>query len=389
MFDHLSPHSVPQRPFFAGLVSVLLLVVSHAVADEASESTQIANHLSNAFRSAADKAMPSVVTIINQFNGEEGREIKLEDLPFDLPPDFELPPGLRLPEGFPSRSVGSGVIMSESGAILTNSHVVRGADEVWVRFADGSELIAHDIRADQSSDLAVLRVESEKSFIAARLGNSDQLAIGDWVLAIGSPFELDATVSAGIISGKGRGVRPIERGKLIQTDAAINPGNSGGPLVNLKGEVIGINTAIASTSGAYAGVGFAIPVNRAKWVARQLVESGRVRRAYLGIRIRTVDPEFARENNLDASITQGVLVQNVITGSPAASAGIKNSDVILSFAGNRVRDAGDLQDAVEQLPFDSTHQVTVNRNGRISSLDVVVKPLPDKSLQQSDGSIEE
>lgn len=385
MFNYWIPHCTHAlRPLlFAKMLMTLVLACSHIVADETSESTTVAKHLSNAFRSAANSTMHSVVTIITNTHGREGREITPEDLPFKLPPDFELPPGLRLPDGHPSHGVGSGIIISETGNILTNSHVVRGADEIWVRFADGVELKALDIRADNSSDLAILRVESDKSFPPARFGNSDDLAIGDWVLAIGSPFGLDATVSAGIISGKGRGVRPIQRGKLIQTDAAINPGNSGGPLINLEGEVVGINTAIASPNGVNAGVGFAIPMNRAKWVAQQLIDSGRVRRAYLGIQIDTVDPEFARENNLDASISQGVLVRNVLSGSPAADAGIEKSDVIISFAGNRVRDVGDLQDAVEQLPFGSSHQVTVNRNGNVTTLDVIVKPLPDESFKSS------
>ena len=379
MFDWLSSSLTVQRCRVLAILIGWLVGTGQAMADETLDSAQIAKQLSSAFRAAAEIAMPSVVTIITNTKGEEGRELTRDDFPFDLPPDFELPPGLRLlPEGQPSRGVGSGIVISASGVILTNNHVIRGADEVWVRFPNGVERKAHDIRADEKSDLAVMHVRSETTFTPARLGNSERLGIGDWVLAIGSPFELDATVSAGIISGKGRGVRPIRRGKLIQTDAAINPGNSGGPLVNLEGEVVGINSAIASTSGAYAGVGFAIPVNRAKWVARQLIDSGRVRRAYLGISIDTVDPEFVRENNLDASITQGVLVLNVIAKSPAADAGIKNSDVIISFAGNRVRDAGDLQDAVEELPFDSTHPVTVHRGGRIETFDVVVKPLPDK-----------
>ena len=362
-------------------LGIVWLNTGHSAADDSLDSSQIARRLSHAFRTAAEKAMPSVVTIITKTAVEEGRELTREDFPFELPPDFELPPGLRLlPDGLPSRGVGSGIVIRDDGVILTNNHVVEHADEVWVRFADGSEFEAYDIRADEKSDLAVFRVRADKSFNAAILGDSDQLGIGDWVLAIGSPFELDTTVSAGIISGKGRGVRKIKRGKLIQTDAAINPGNSGGPLVNLKGEVVGINTAIASTSGAYAGIGFAIPVNRAQWVTRQLLDTGQVRRAYLGISINTIDSEYVREHDLDTTITRGALVQRVYAGTPAAVAGIEKSDVIISFAGNLVRDAGDLQDAVEGLPFDTTHQVRVNRAGTIKELDVVLIPVPQETL---------
>jgi serine protease Do len=200
------------------------------------------------------------------------------------------------------------------------------------------------------------------------------LEIGDWVIAIGSPFELEATVSAGIISGKGRSIDQIQRGRLIQTDAAINPGNSGGPLVNLDGEVIGINTAIASSSGGYQGVGFAIPSNRAKWVIRQLIKHGRVRRAYLGIRIEDVSIEVARERGVP--VRGGVHVTDVMADSPAAEAGMQTNDVITSIAGQPVRNSRELQEAVEQKEIDSMQPVVVMRAGKQVALSVVLKALP-------------
>ena len=201
-----------------------------------------------------------------------------------------------LPEHPAIPQVGSGVIIDASGVILTNNHVVQDAEEIVVRLADGQELKAVDVKTDPLSDLAIVRIKPDpgQTLRAARLGDSEALKIGDWVIAIGSPFELEATVSAGIISGKGRGIEKIRRGKLLQTDAAINPGNSGGPLVNLEGEVVGINTAIASSNGGYQGIGFAIPTDRAKWISQELLTRGTVRRAYLGIRIDELTPRPPR-----------------------------------------------------------------------------------------------
>jgi len=206
------------------------------------------------------------------------------------------------------------------------------------------------------------------------LGDSDQLQIGDWVIAIGSPFELEATVSAGIISGKGRGLRKIRRGKLLQTDAAINPGNSGGPLVSLDGEVIGINTAIASTGGGYEGIGFAIPSNRVRWVVSELLDNGVVRRSYLGVEIDDLVPREARRRGLPQ--ISGVLVSRIRPDSPAAAAGLQKNDVILEFAGKRVEDARDLQGIVERLPVGSEQRVRVVRNGSPSFLTVKLRELP-------------
>lgn len=344
-----------------------------------------AKALSRAFRKAASVASPSVVTVVGkpQVVEIDGREVPdlfrdprfRELLPEGLPEGF--PEGFRVPEGFRREipaSVGSGVIIDDSGIVLTNNHVVDGEADVVIRLQDGREFEATSVTKDPMSDLAIVRFKAPEGLRAARLGDSDKLEIGDWVIAIGSPFELEATVSAGIISGKGRSIHQIERGRLIQTDAAINPGNSGGPLVNLDGEVVGINTAIASNSGGYQGIGFAIPANRAKWVTRQLIKSGRVRRAYLGIRIGDVTAEVARE--LKVLVRSGVRVTDVLPDSPAGNAGLQADDVIISLAGQRVRNSRELQDAVEQQPIDSTQPVKVLRDGRQMDLTVVLKALP-------------
>ncbi|MBP62314.1 MAG: serine protease [Planctomycetaceae bacterium] len=362
---------------------VMLSGTGGVLGQEPVSATDQAKALSRAFRSAANSITPAVVTVISEVEGKDAEEISAEDFPFDLPPDLHLPEGFRLPA---SRNVGSGILIDESGIVLTNAHVIHGADRIWIRFSDGSELEAKNIKADSNSDLAIVYIASKSSLKAARLGDSDRLAIGDWVIAVGSPFEYESTVSAGIISGRGRGVAAIRRGKMLQTDAAINPGNSGGPLVNLDGEVVGINTAIVSVSGGYQGIGFAIPINRAKWVADQLIETGEVQRAYLGIRIGSVDAEYIRENDLKVPANYGILVEGVISDSPAADAGLQRGDVIVDFAGKSLRDVGDLQDAVEQLPLGSRHSVGLFREEKALSVMVELRPLPVGAVPRIPGS---
>jgi serine protease Do len=350
-----------------------------------------AKALSKAFRQAAEASAPAVVTIVakqkvsmaernqqlrNLLNDPNFRRMFPEGrLPFDLPESEEQEGDDSESPGF-TTNVGSGVVISDKGIILTNSHVVEQADEVVVRMSDGTEVSAKDIRRDSMSDVATLRIEPSEGLPVARIGNSDQLEIGDWVIAIGSPFELEATVSAGIISAKERGIRKIERARLLQTDAAINPGNSGGPLVNLSGEVVGINTAIATNSGGYQGVGFAIPINQAKWIADELLQHGRVRRAWLGTSIGELDAEAARK--LDLKARSGIRVVSVFPKSPADKAGLKNDDVIVEFAGIRVRSPGDLQSAVEQQPIGSARKMAVLRGKDRVEVDVTLEALPER-----------
>ena len=209
---------------------------------------------------------------------------------------------------------------------------------------------------------------------AATLGDSDKLEIGDWVLAIGHPFDLDLTVSSGIISGKARILPSGRRADFLQTDAAINPGNSGGPLVNLDGEVVGINTAIASNNGSYQGVGFAIPANLAKWVTRQLIEKGSVQRAYLGVRIEEIRAEQAEELGVDPG--DGVLVAEVFPETPAAKAGLRKNDRILKFAGHEVHNPRQLQELVEQTELGTSQSAQIIRDGKPQTVQVVASPLP-------------
>ena len=304
-----------------------------------------ARDLSVAFRTASEKVLPSVVTILGQTKDIDPTQ---QALGF-------------VDEGDPSiyDSVGSGVIVDSTGLIITNNHVVADAKRVLVRLYDGREIVAEDIRKDRDSDLATLRIKSDEPFPFTPLGDSDELGVGDWVLAIGSPFSLDSTVSAGIISGKGRMLEGMIRGQLIQTDASINPGNSGGPLVNLAGEVVGINTAIATRNGGFQGVGFAIPCNRVRWVTSELVSHGAVRRAMLGVRTDRIPQNVAATLKLPPR--GGAYVIQVTPNRPAAKAGIQVGDIIVQIGAQAIRTNTELGEIIEQLPVGETTEVALLR----------------------------
>jgi serine protease Do len=275
--------------------------------------------VSNAFRSVAEAIRPSVVSISTRQNQMRRR------LPPGFPPDlFGGPSGQDEETG-----MGSGVIVRPDGYILTNNHVVEGADELKVELADGRIVDGTIVGTDPQTDLAVIKIELP-GLRAAPLGNSDETRVGDWVLAIGSPFGLDQTVTAGIISGKHRQQQIIANGDgledFLQTDAAINPGNSGGPLVNIRGQLIGINTAILSRSGASAGIGFAIPVSLAEPVLDSIIATGEVRRAFLGAQVVDVNPTAVE--NFDLKVNIGALIAGVLENQPAEKAGLQPGDVV-------------------------------------------------------------
>ncbi len=264
------------------------------------------------------------------------------------------------------------------GMVITNNHVIAGAKRVVVQLSDETEIEATDVFGDLASDVATLRITRDLPFSIADLGNSDHVEIGDWVLAIGSPFRLEATVSAGIISAKNRAIRRINRGRLIQTDAAINPGNSGGPLIDLEGEVIAICTAIATRNGGYQGIGLAIPINQAKWIAEELAKHGKVRRAAIGIRIAELNPKNAARFNLPIGL--GILAYQVIDGSAAARGGIKPLDVIVEIDGDPIRDPASLQSTVERLPVGSFQKFKIIRDGKEIELQVEIASMEDPTL---------
>ncbi len=398
--------------------------------DQVSEAKVEARALSQAFRDAARDATPSVVTILSygqnlpdeaapsaddqaeddsfpdqpldefdqdRSDRDSDRSADREDeagddddrnadesetneddsaTPDDLPLD-RTPSPVQSNDGqsLTITGLGSGVIINADGQVITNHHVVAGAKKVMVQMQDQTELEAYDIHGDPESDIATFRLRSPEPIPSATLGDSDQLEIGDWVLAIGSPFKLEATVSAGIISAKNREIKRISRGRLLQTDAAINPGNSGGPLINLDGEVVAISTAIATRNGGYQGIGFAIPINHAKWIAAELAEHGRVRRASIGITAAELNKKIATKLNLP--VGAGVAVYQLIEGGAGAKAGLKQLDIITAIAGEPIRSGSSMQQIIERLPIGSMQKLTVLRAGKQLELDILIAPIED------------
>jgi len=277
-----------------------------------------------------------------------------------------------------SAGTGSGVIIDPKGIVLTNYHVIEGADQIKVTLSDGKTYDGKVIGKDQRTDLAVVKMNSKEPFTSLALGDSDGIRIGDWAIAIGSPFGLEQTVTAGIISAKRQSLN-IE-GKtfreLIQTDASINRGNSGGPLLNIKGEVIGINTAIYAPTGVFAGIGFAIPINKAKEIIGDLIEKGKVVRGWLGIEINDVNDVIAK--NFKLSDKSGALVNGVIEGSAAERGGLKRGDIIVEFNGQKIKDSLNLQDIVGKTQPGKKAKVGIMRNGGRQSLDIELGEMPSE-----------
>ena len=266
-------------------------------------------------------------------------------------------------------SVGSGVIIAADGLILTNHHVVQDANLIEVRLPDGRGFEVTETKSDPQSDVAIIRIDVEDPLPTAEIGDSDELHVGDWVLAIGSPFMLDSSVSAGIISGTGRH-RQLSRvvsGQFLQTDAAINPGNSGGPLLDLDGRVIGINTAISSRTGGFQGIGFAIPIARANWIINELLNFDRVRRGRIGIGAAPLPYTVVRELGLPSSA--GALVSKVLPG-PGQKAGVESGDVIVEFAGQAIESATQFAELVQQSPIGQPLDLVVIRDGKQRRLTV-------------------
>jgi serine protease Do len=383
--------TLKQNRWGLSFLAACMLFVGAAVAvSQQQESTQPgiehAEALSITFRDAARKVLPAVVSIetraksVQISNNGQGLRSPLEEEFFkrffgeNLPPELEQ--NFRQQQMPQRRGSGSGFIVDADGVILTNAHVVSGADRVVVTLDDGRELEATEWHADPRSDVAIVRVEAGEKLPTVPFGDSSQIEIGDWVLALGNPFDIGTTVTSGIISAKGRspGVNGDGVESYLQTDAAINPGNSGGPLVNLRGEVVGINTAISTRSGGYDGVGFAIPVNTARWVAEQLIATGSVKRAYLGVTLQPMSADLRRQFGVDVS--EGALVASVFEGSPAAAADVDTGDVIVAFAGEKVRNSSQLQGIVERLEVDKMYPMTVVRDGERVRLEVTLKQMP-------------
>ena len=336
------------------------------------------------FTELVERHSPAVVNISTEQDPDgaarrapEGRP-DLEDFFRRFLPDGAPSPG----QGRPAQSLGSGFIVSNDGYILTNNHVIEGADKIIVRLTDRRQLEAQLIGADERSDLAVIKVEA-KNLPVVKLGNSERLKVGEWVLAIGSPFGFDASVTAGIVSAKGRSL-PTEQGEnyvpFIQSDVAINPGNSGGPLFNLAGEVVGINSQIYTRSGGFMGVSFSIPIDVAMDVADQLKKDGRVSRGWLGVVIQDVSRDLAESFNLKKP--GGALVAEVLSDGPAGSAGVEAGDIITHFNGKTVDLSADLPHLVGRARAGSNATLTVVRAGKTKRLKVRIGELADRGSPQ-------
>ena len=335
------------------------------------------------FAGLASQLSPAVVNISSTQKAE---------IIDDATPEFpEFPPGSPFEDFFeefmgkpngngggtpslPPSSLGSGfVVDAEKGYIITNNHVIRDAEKVRVTFNDDSTLKAKIVGRDEKVDIAVLQVETDKKLTAVSFGNSDVMRVGDWVLAIGNPFGLGGTVTAGIISARQRDINSGPYDDYIQTDASINRGNSGGPMFNLKGEVIGINTAIFSPSGGSVGIGFAIPSDLAQPIIKQLIEYGRTRRGWLGVRIQTVTEEIADSLGLDEPY--GALVASVTEDGPAEAAKLKAGDVITEFAGKTIREMRELPRIVAETPIDEATSLKYWRDGKERTAKVTIGEL--------------
>jgi serine protease Do len=333
---------------------------------------------SKAFSEIASSLSPAVVNISSTKLIRRDHDSFFDDPFFDFFNPFR---NFRFPKKWKEQSLGSGVIVSRDGYIITNNHVVEQAEEIKVTLFDKRAFRAHVTGTDPKTDVAIVKIDA-MDLPSVTWGNSDNLQVGEFVLAIGNPYGLSHTVTMGIISAVGRasvGIADYE--DFIQTDAAINPGNSGGPLVNIKGELIGINTAIFSRSGGYQGIGFAVPSNMARLVMEQLVKEGKVTRGWLGVTIQELTPELSEKFGLQRS--QGALVGDVAAGSPAAKAGIKRGDIILEFNGKKVKDVGGLKNMVAKAEIGSELSVTILREGRKQALKMVIKELPKEFAEKS------
>jgi serine protease Do len=279
----------------------------------------------------------------------------------------------KMPREQKRRSLGSGFIVSEDGYILTNNHVVERADEIMVKLQNEKEFVAEVIGSDRKTDIALIKIKSESTLPKVKLGDSDALKVGEWVVAIGNPFGLEHTVTTGIVSAKGRVIGSGPYDDFIQTDASINPGNSGGPLFNLKGEVVGLNTAIVQGG---QGIGFATPINIAKNVFQQLKEKGKVVRGWLGIYMQSLSADMAKSLNLESK--DGVIITEVIRDSPAERAGLKEGDVLIVFDGKKVEDAHHLPSIVADISPGTEVKVSILRDGKEKSVEVKLGEMPEE-----------
>jgi len=372
---------------FLALGVILGLWLSRSPRPAKAGDGEVNSELSSAFVEIARAVEPSVVNVSTVTQPVQSPRLQNElSIPRNSIEQFQFG------SGEPARrGNGSGVIVDSKGYVLTNYHVISGADRIKVKLYDGAEIPGKVIGSDRETDLAVVKVEPVVELHAARFGDSEKMRVGDWVLAIGSPFGFDQTVTAGIISAKERDSNEVHKKTgfqyFLQTDAAVNRGNSGGPLINLSGEVIGINTLIATTTGDYNGISFAIPSSEAVGVYKQLVKQGQVIRGFLGAMTDRVTPQIAKIYGLPAArgaiisnIDGTVKVDGIAVESPAAKAGLKLNDVIVELHGERIKDDEDLVRRVASIPVGTTTPVKIYRDKREITLSVVVGRRPGHDI---------
>src|SRR5215470_16025469 len=365
-------------PAVAGLILGTFGYIALAVRWVEAASLAALDNRPPSFSAIAKKTMPVVVNISTtaQRSPRSGSNDPIDEF-------FSRFFGDAQPRENSQRSLGSGILISSDGEILTSYHVVRNADAIKVKLADQTEYEARLVGKDDRTDLALIKIRrSGGNLPFARLGSSSQLDVGDWVMAIGNPFGLEHTVTAGIVSAKGRVIGAGPYDSFIQTDASINPGNSGGPLINASGEVVGVNSAIFSQSGGNVGIGFAIPINLAKQLLPELETTGSVTRGWLGVTIQHMTPELAKSLGVEES--HGALVADVTSNSPAAKAGMERGDVIVRYNKKKVEDSGALPTLVAGTPIGETVPVEVVRNGKAKTLNVTVAKLTEQKAAGAD-----
>ncbi|MDD2852553.1 MAG: Do family serine endopeptidase [Desulfuromonadaceae bacterium] len=365
---------VPAR-FFSVHILIIGLVLALSQMDIAAAKT-----VNPDFVALAKKVNPTVVNIRTAKNIKPKQHLRRQQQqnPFgdNFFDNFFNRYFDELPQQRPHReqSLGTGFIISADGYILTNFHVVSGADEVMVKLSDGREVKGELKGADEKVDLALIKINEKGSLPFAELGDSDALEVGEWVMAIGNPFGLSHTVTAGIVSAKGRVIGSGPYDDYIQTDASINPGNSGGPLFSAEGRVVGINTAIIAGGGG--GIGFAIPISMAKTVINQLRDSGKVTRGYLGVRFQPLTPDLAKSFGLESD--KGALIASVEKDTPAESAGLRAGDVILEYDGKQIIEGNELPRYVAATPVDKKVRMVIFRDGKKQNVSLVVGTLKEK-----------
>ncbi len=366
------------------MLGLLLSAAVHVPAAE-SDAKDVLRETGNAFAAIAERALPAVVFIdvetvvevpqygyrYQPFRDSWGRRGQLA-----IPQELE-------PKKYSREAQGTGFIISKDGYILTNNHVVNDADRITVILADDRKFSARVIGSDPKTEVALIKIDDPHELPFLELGDSDELKVGEWVLAAGNPFGLSQTVTAGIVSAKGRSeVGIAEYGNFIQTDAAINPGNSGGPLLDIDGKVVGINTAIYSRSGGYMGIGFAIPINQAIQIKDQLIEHGKISRSVLGVYIQEVDEELAATFGLDERA--GILISQVIEKSAAEEAGLKEGDIIVEMDGRKVGKVGAFRNRVASTPPNTKVKLRIFRNGKYKNISAITKALEGEMPAQNE-----